>query len=77
MGQDLNKLAQESLAALGLEPGERDQGKIRTQFRMLTLRWHPDKQAGKSDQEKEQAQQMYAKIDAAYKFLSSPAYVQL
>lgn len=77
VGQDLNKLAQESLAALGLEPGERDQGKIRTQFRMLTLRWHPDKQAGKSDQEKEQAQQMYAKIDAAYKFLSSPAYVQL
>jgi hypothetical protein len=68
--KDLHKLAEAPLAAPG--PGERGQDKIRTQLKKLALRWPPDKPAGKSDEEKREAQQRYAKRDAAYRFLVSP-----
>ncbi|MDR9838893.1 J domain-containing protein [Herbaspirillum huttiense] len=76
-GQDLHKLAAESLAALGLEPDERDQSTIKKHYKRLALRRHSDKQVGKSEAEKEAAQREYDQIDRAYKFLSSPAFVQL
>lgn len=76
-GQDLHKLAADSLAALGLKPDERDQATIRTHYKKLAFRWHYDKQVNKSDTEKAVAQQKYEQIDRAYKFLSSPAFAQL
>lgn len=45
---------------------------IKRSFRKLSLKYHPDKQAGKSDAEKADAEQKFKEINEAYQVLSDP-----
>ena len=43
---------------------------IKTAFRKLSRKWHPDMQNGKSDAEKKEAEEKFKEIAAAYEVLS-------
>ena len=45
---------------------------IKKSFRKLSLKYHPDRQAGKSDKEKKEAEEKFKEISAAYTILSDP-----
>lgn len=46
------------------------QDEIKKSFRKLSLQWHPDRQAGKSDKEKEEATKKFQEVAEAYEVLS-------
>ena len=45
---------------------------IRSAFRKLAMKWHPDRQSGKSDAEKKEAEDKFKEINEAYDTLSDP-----
>ena len=45
---------------------------IKKAYKKAALKYHPDKQAGKSDEEKESAEKMFKSIGEAYECLSDP-----
>ena len=45
---------------------------IKNAFRKLSLKYHPDKQVGKSDDEKKKAEDKFKEINEAYSVLSDP-----
>lgn len=45
---------------------------IKKAFRKLSLKYHPDRQANKSDTEKKEAEEKFKEIAAAYSILSDP-----
>jgi len=56
---------------LEVRPGCSD-AELKKSYRKLALRWHPDKQVGKSDAEKDQAEEKFKEISQAYDTLSDP-----
>lgn len=46
------------------------QDEIKKAFRKLSLKWHPDRQQGKSDEEKKAAEEKFKEISEAYETLS-------
>lgn len=54
---------------LGVSKDATDQ-EIKSAFRKLSMKWHPDRQQGKSDAEKKHAEEMFKDISAAYDTLS-------
>lgn len=47
------------------------EGEIKTAYRKAALKFHPDKQANKTDEEKTKAEAMFKKINEAYEILSN------
>lgn len=45
---------------------------IKSAYRKLTLRWHPDRWASKPEKEKQQAEEKMKEINQAYEVLSNP-----
>lgn len=45
---------------------------IKKAYRKLAVKYHPDKQAGKSDKEKKEAEEKFKDVSAAYAILSDP-----
>ena len=45
---------------------------IKKAFRKLSLKYHPDRQGGKSEKEKKEAEEKFKEISAAYSILSDP-----
>ena len=45
---------------------------LKSAFRKLAIKYHPDKQAGKSDAEKKEAEEKFKEINEAYDTLSDP-----
>lgn len=58
-------------AILGLQHGA-SIDEVRKNFKKLALQFHPDKQQGKSDNEKKQAEERFKEINEAYSVLSDP-----
>lgn len=56
---------------LGLKK-EATEKEIKSAFRKLSLKYHPDKQVGKSDAEKKAAEDKFKEINEAYSVLSDP-----
>jgi len=53
-----------------VEKGEEEK-KIKTAYRKLALRWHPDKNSG-SEEDKTRAEKMFKEINEAWAVLSDP-----
>lgn len=53
-----------------MEKGEEEK-KIKTAYRKLALRWHPDKNSG-SEEDKTRAEKMFKEINEAWAVLSDP-----
>jgi DnaJ family protein C protein 7 len=49
-----------------------DEEEIRKAYRKMALKHHPDKQAGKSEEEKAQAEALFKGVGEAYEILSDP-----
>ena len=47
------------------------ESELKSAFRKLSMKWHPDMQHGKSDAEKEEAKQKFQEIAEAYDVLSN------
>ena len=45
---------------------------IKKSYKKLALRYHPDRQGGKSDKEKKEAEEKFKEISFAYSILSDP-----
>ena len=45
---------------------------LKKQFRKLSIKYHPDKQVGKTDEEKKEAEEKFKEIAEAYDVLSDP-----
>lgn len=54
---------------LGVEKNATEQ-QIKSAFRKLSMKWHPDMQHGKTQKEKDEAKQQFQKIAEAYEVLS-------
>lgn len=54
---------------LGVSKNATDQ-EIKSAYRKLAVKWHPDKQAGKSDAEKKEAEEKFKECSEAYEVLS-------
>lgn len=52
--------------------GEEFEKALKKKFRALCLKYHPDKQVGKSDSEKKAAEDKFKEINEAYSVLSDP-----
>ena len=48
-----------------------DDDEIRKAYRKAALKHHPDKQSGKSDEEKASAEALFKEVSSAYEILSS------
>ena len=57
---------------LGLQKGA-SEADVKTAFRKLTMRYHPDRQHGKTDDEKKAAHQKFVQINEAHTVLTDPA----
>lgn len=57
-------------AVLGVQNSATD-GEIKSAYRKAALKYHPDKQASKSDEEKSKAESMFKKVNEAYEILSN------
>lgn len=57
-------------------PQEEFTKKLKENYRKLCRKWHPDKQQGKSEEEKKHAENMIKDINEAYSILSDPAKKQ-
>lgn len=55
---------------LGVQKGDEEK-KIKTAYRKLALKWHPDKNA-ESDESKARAEKMFKEINEAWAVLSDP-----
>ena len=64
MNKDLYKI-------LGLSKGASDND-IKRAYRKLALKYHPDRQGGKSDAEKKEAEENFKEVSWAYDILSNP-----
>jgi DnaJ family protein C protein 7 len=53
-----------------------DENEIKKAYRKCALKYHPDKAAGKSEQEKEEAEKIFRDVGEAYEVLSDPAKKQ-
>lgn len=58
-------------AILGVER-DADDKKIKKSYRNLSLKYHPDRQQGKSEQEQKEAEEKFKEINEAYSVLSDP-----
>lgn len=58
-------------STLGLKKGASEK-EIKSAYRKLSLKYHPDKQVGKSDDEKKKAEEKFKEINEAYSVLSDP-----
>lgn len=58
-------------AILGLQKGASD-ADIKKAFRNLSLKYHPDRQGGKTDKEKAEAEEKFKEISGAWSILSDP-----
>lgn len=56
---------------LGLDKNATD-AQIKKTYKKLAMKYHPDKQAGKTDAEIKKAEDMFKKISEAYQILSNP-----
>jgi len=56
---------------LGLQKGASD-SEIKKAFRNLSLKYHPDRQGGKTEAEKKEAEEKFKEISAAWTILSDP-----
>lgn len=56
---------------LGVGP-EATEAEIKTAYKKAALKYHPDKHASKSEEEKKQAEAMFKSIGEAYEVLSNP-----
>ena len=48
------------------------ESEIKSAYRKAALKYHPDKQASKSDEEKAEAEAMFKSVGEAYEILSNP-----
>lgn len=53
-------------------PRDSDDKTIKQSFRRLSLKYHPDRQTGKTDEEKKEAEEKFKEISHAYEVLSDP-----
>jgi len=58
-------------AVLGV-PQDADENQIKSAYRKCALKYHPDKQANKSEEEKKEAETIFKSIGEAYEILSDP-----
>lgn len=58
-------------SVLGLQHGA-SIDEVKKAFKKLAIQYHPDKQQGKSDNEKKQAEEKFKEINEAYSVLSDP-----
>ncbi len=65
-------MAKDLYDILGIEKGCNDQKKIKTAFRQLSKKYHPDMQRGKSDAEVKEAEEKFKDVNHAYEVLSDP-----
>ena len=56
---------------LGISKNASDD-EIKKAYKKLALKWHPDRQGGKSDKEKKEAEEKFKDIGFAYSILSDP-----
>lgn len=56
---------------LGVDRGASD-NEIKKAYKKLALKWHPDRQAGKTEAEKKEAEDKFKEISWAYSILSDP-----
>ena len=56
---------------LGIDKNASDSD-IRKAFKKLTIKWHPDKWANKSEKEQKEAEEKFKEINEAYQVLSDP-----
>lgn len=59
-------------AVLGVSRAEVDGPSLKRAYRKLAMRWHPDKHASKSEEEKEAASENFKRVAEAYAVLSNP-----
>lgn len=52
------------------------EGDIKKAFKKLAVKWHPDKQVGKSEQDRKDAEEKFKDINEAYSVLSDPTKKQ-
>ena len=65
--------ARKTYALLGLAP-ECGAAKLKKAYKKASLQYHPDKQSGKSDEEKALAASMFLKVKEAYELLSDDTH---
>ena len=65
--------ARKTYALLGLAP-ECGAAKLKKAYKKASLQYHPDKQHGKSDEEKALAASMFLKVKEAYELLSDDTH---
>lgn len=61
---------------LGIKQDATDK-QIKSAFKKLSIKYHPDKQAGKTDEEKAEAEAKFKEINEAYQTLSDPKKRQI
>ena len=57
---------------LGLDRNNFSEKELKRNYKKLALKYHPDRQAGKSDEEKKEAEEKFKEISHAYEVLSDP-----
>lgn len=64
-------MSKDLYSVLGLQRGATDE-EIKKAYRKLAVQYHPDKQQGKSEAEKKEAEDKFKEINEAYSVLSDP-----
>ena len=65
-------MAKDLYAVLGLNKNTFTEKECKKKYKKLVLKYHPDKQAGKSEEEKQKAAEKFKEVQHAYDILSDP-----
>ena len=65
-------MAKDLYEVLGIDRNNFSEKQLQTNYRKLAKQYHPDRQTGKSDKEKQEAEEKFKEISHAYEVLSDP-----